>query len=77
MEKYNRVVQTGFDIAIGEEVTDEELQSLAESIRNVIDTFYDINGKAQNIACVNGIFSFENMSHAYGNEEMKTINESF
>ncbi len=77
MAKYTRVVQTGFDIAIGDDVSDDELQSLAETIKEVINNFYDIAGKSQNIACVNGIHPFEDMSHAYGEDEMKTINEHF
>lgn len=65
MAKYNRVLQTGFDIAVGEEVTDEELQSLAEGIKNVIDTWYDTNGKAVPVLCVNGIHPYEDMTEIY------------
>lgn len=77
MGNYKRVVQTGFDIAIGDNVSQEELDSLAQGLRAVINEWYDNNGKHVPIACVNGEFSFEDMSHAYGENEMKEINKLF
>jgi len=77
MKKYTRVTQVGFDIAEGSSITEQDRQDLAEAISNLINTFYDINGKALDFECVNGHFSFEDMSHAYGESELKTINEPY
>jgi hypothetical protein len=77
MDKYKRVVQIGFDVAVGENVSSAELESLCEGIRGLIDDWYDSNGKAVPVACVNGIFPIEDMSHAYDEEMMKVINEEF
>ena len=75
MKKFKRVFQIGFDIAEKDGIYETEREMLADQIRETIDNFYDIRGKELNFTCVNGIYSFEDMSHAYGDVEMKAINQ--
>lgn len=66
MDKYKRVVQLMYDVALGDNITDEELESLNAGITNLIDTWYDVNGKASNIACMNdGHVHSEDMTDIY------------
>jgi len=71
---YKRVFQMGFDIAEGD-VPDGESESLFNAITNLIDNFYDINGKRVEFMSV-GCDNSEDMSHAYGEREMAEINKN-
>jgi hypothetical protein len=64
-EKYVEVVQTGFDIAITDGVTNQDLQDLAEQIKDFINEFITIEGKPMGVACVNGVHSYEDMTDVY------------
>lgn len=73
MRNYTKVLQTGFDIAVTDNVSEEELQSLAEGLRNVIDTWIDVNNKACEVVCVNGAHWYENLTDQYNMEEINKI----
>ena len=45
MSTKTRVFQMGFDIAEGKNIIPEDRESLFNAISNLIDNFYDIDGK--------------------------------
>ena len=66
MTKVERVIQIGFDIGVGENVPQHELESLIDSIRFVIDTWIDIDNKPCPLACLNdGHYHITNMDEVY------------
>ena len=76
MANYKRVFQIGFDVAEGENITEQDRQDLCMEIAHLIENFYDIKGKALEFRCVNGEFPIIDMSHAYGEIELKEINKN-
>lgn len=74
MRNYTRVLQTGFDIAVTDNVPQEELDSLAVALATVINEWIDINNKACECVCVNGVHWYEDLTDQY---DMKEINKTF
>lgn len=74
MAKYKRVFQMGFDIAEGQDVPEGEIESLFDALQHHIDNFYDGFGRRIEFKSV-GEFNVEDMSHAYGEIELKQINQ--
>lgn len=72
MSKYKRVFQMGFDIAEGD-VPAGEIESLFNALEEHINNFYDSNGNRLEFQSV-GCFNCEDMSHAYGEVELNTLN---
>ena len=72
MAKYKRVFQMGFDIAEGD-VSSWEQESLFNALEEHINNFFGANGSRVEFLSV-GNFNIEDMSHAYGEEELKQIN---
>lgn len=59
-----KVYQMGFDIKVGENVSNNELLSLFNQIENVINNFYDSHGKRLDIKSI-GEFNVENITEQY------------
>lgn len=64
MSKHVSVFQMGFDIAVGADVNPEEKESLFNAIVELIDNFYDANGKRVEFQSL-GQFFPENMDKQY------------
>lgn len=75
MAKYKRVFQMGFDIAEGD-VPSGEIESLFNALEEHINNFYDRNGNRIEFLSI-GQCNVEDMSHAYGEDELKEINSDY
>lgn len=74
MEK-TRVFQIGFDVAESNKTTQQDRDDLCVEIAHLIDNYCSIKGEPLGFKCVNGEFNIVDMSHAYGTEELKIINQ--
>jgi len=76
MAKYKRVFQMGFDIAEREDVSNDELEDLFLYLEDCINNykFKETKGEPPYFKSV-GCENTEDMSHAYGEKELKQINE--
>jgi len=71
-KKFTRVFQMGFDIAEGQDIHREEIESLFNALEGVINNFYDAKGNRVNFKSV-GSFNVEDMSHAYTEEMLNQL----
>tara|TARA_R110000796_G_scaffold99512_1_gene207636 strand:+ start:506 stop:730 length:225 start_codon:yes stop_codon:yes gene_type:complete len=74
MANYKRVFQMSFDIAEGT-VAKGEVESLFNAIEHLIDNFHGADGKRIEFTSI-GMCNVEDMSHAYGERELKQISQT-